>query len=89
MFGKMQASGLTEFILFIITSAIWGQSCFLVHLVLAFPQLLSYHRVFVGVGGVVVVVVVVVMTSSGSPFGEPSFTPGQQKSLMAVTFHVY
>ena len=28
----MQASGLTEFIPFICTSAIWGQSCFLVHL---------------------------------------------------------
>ena len=32
MYGKMQASGLTEFISFICTSAIWGQILLLVHL---------------------------------------------------------
>ena len=32
MSGKKQASVLTEFIPFICTSAIWGQSCFLIHL---------------------------------------------------------
>ena len=32
MYGKIQASGLTEFIAFICTSAIWAKSCFLVHL---------------------------------------------------------
>ena len=31
MFGKMQASGRTEFIPLTYTSAIWGQACFLVH----------------------------------------------------------
>ena len=30
-----------------------------------------------------------VTASSGSPFGEPSFTFGHQKSLMSVMFHVY
>ena len=41
MYGKMQASGLTEFIPFLRTSAIWDQSCFLVHFascILAAPQ---------------------------------------------------
>ena len=32
MYGKMKAPGLTEFTPFLCTSAIWGQSCFLVHL---------------------------------------------------------
>ena len=32
MYGKMQASGLTECNSFICSSAIWGQSCFFVHL---------------------------------------------------------
>ena len=32
MYGKIQASGLTEFIAFICTSAMWAKSCFLVHL---------------------------------------------------------
>ena len=31
MYGKMQASGLTEFIPFICISPIWGQSHFFVH----------------------------------------------------------
>ena len=44
MFGKMQASGLTELIPFISTSAFWGPSCFLVHMVSCIPQLLSNHR---------------------------------------------
>ena len=56
MYGKMQASRLTEFIPFIFTSAIWGQTCFLVPLqgwqitALAFPQALSSHS---GVGGTI------------------------------------
>ena len=37
MYGKMQASGLTEFTPFTCTSAIWGQSCFLVHLAACIP----------------------------------------------------
>ena len=41
MYEKMQASGLFEFILFLGSSAIWGQSCFLFTLLLAFCQLLS------------------------------------------------
>ena len=32
MYGKIQASGLTEFIAVICTSAMWAKSCFLVHL---------------------------------------------------------
>ena len=44
MHGKMQASGLTKFIPFMCTSAIWGQSCSLFTLLLAFPQLLSSHH---------------------------------------------
>ena len=40
MFGKMQASGLTEFSPFQWTSAIEGQSSFLVHLASCIPQLL-------------------------------------------------
>ena len=39
----MQASGLTDFTAFICTSAIWGQSCFLVHFASCIPQLLSNH----------------------------------------------
>ena len=37
MYGKMQASKLTEFTPFTCTSAIWGQSCFLVHFASCFP----------------------------------------------------
>ena len=37
MYGKTKASGLTEFIPFIFTSAIWGHSCFLVHLASCIP----------------------------------------------------
>ena len=37
MYEKMQASGLTEFIPFICISAIWGQSCFLVHIAACIP----------------------------------------------------
>ena len=44
MYGKMQASGLTKLIPLMCTSAIWGQSCSLFTLLLAFPQLLSSHH---------------------------------------------
>ena len=37
MYGKTKASGLTEFSPFIFTSAIWGHSCFLVHLASCIP----------------------------------------------------
>ena len=52
MYGKMQASGLTEFIPSICTSAIWGRPCFLVLLkdwqiaascIPPAPQLSSIH----------------------------------------------
>ena len=74
----MQASGLTECIPFIRTSAIWGQSCFFIHLkewqmaasrIPPAPQQSP--------------------ASTGSQLEEPSFTFGGQKSLMAVTFLVY
>ena len=40
VYGKMRASGVTEFICI---SAIWGESCFLVYLTSSIPQLLSNH----------------------------------------------
>ena len=81
----MQASGLREFIPFICTSAIWSQSCFSVHLkewpnwqmaascIPPTPQQSPWG----------------VAASTGSQFWEPSFTFGDQKSMMAVTFLVY
>ena len=77
MYGKMQASQLTELIPFICNSAIWSQSCFLVHLkewqmaascISPAPQQSPQ----------------VVAASARSQFWEPSFTFGSQKSLMAV-----
>ena len=38
MYGKTQASGLTEFIPIKCTSALWGQSGFIVHLASCIPQ---------------------------------------------------
>ena len=76
MFRKLQASGLTEFIPFLCTSAIWSQSCFLVHLASCISQLLSNHR-----GGVA--------ASAGLQVWEPLFTLGGQKLLMAGIFLVY
>ena len=80
MYGKMQVSGLTEFIPFICTSAIWGQILF-VCLFFNFshpPGLFSIHCR----GGDC-------RRSAGSqascPFWEPSVTFGGLKSLMAVT----
>ena len=83
MYGKMQASGLTECNSFICSSAIWGQSCFFVHLKewvadgcflhSPAPQQSPWW----------------VAASPGSKFWEPSLTFGGQKSLMAVTFLVY
>ena len=76
MYGKMQVSGLTEFIPLIYTSAIWGHSCFLIHLASCIPpapQLSPWG----------------VAASAGSQFWKPSFTFGGQKSLMAVTCPVY
>ena len=55
MFGKMQASGLTEIIPFMCTSALWGQTCFLAPLqgwqmtASCIPQLLSIHSGVVAV----------------------------------------
>ena len=46
MYGKMQTSGLTEFIPFVCTSAVWGQSCFIRSWQIAtscIPWLLSSH----------------------------------------------
>ena len=37
MYGEMQASGLTEFIPFKCTSAVWGHPCSLVHLASCIP----------------------------------------------------
>ena len=76
MYGKMQASGLTEFIPFLFTSAIYGQSCFLVQLASCIP-LAPQQSPWV------------VAASPGWKFWEPSFTFGGQKSRMAVTFLVY
>ena len=79
---KMQASGLTEFIPFICSSVIWGQSCFLVHLqewqmaASCLPP--APEQSPWGVEACI-----------GSQFWEPSFTFGGQKLLMAVTFLVY
>ena len=45
MYEKKQASVLTEFVPFICTSAIWGQSCFIIHLascILPAPQQLGW-----------------------------------------------
>ena len=87
MYGKIQASGLSEFIPFICTSALGGgvggaNPVFLFTLrsgrwpLLAFPQLLSNH----GRG---------LTASVGCQFWEPSFTFGGQKSTMAMIFPVY
>ena len=76
MYGKTKASGLPEFIPFIFSSAIWGHSCFLVHLASCIPpapQQSSWR----------------VAASDGSQFWGLSFTFGGQKSLIAVTFLVY
>ena len=76
MYGKTQASGLTQFIPFLCSSAIWGHSGFLVYLASwIFPAPQQSPK---GLAA-----------SSGSQFWEPSFTFGGQKSLMAVTFLIY
>ena len=69
------ASGLAESIPFTIASAVCHQPCSPARLVLASPR---SSAITLGV-----------MASSGSLFGEPSFTFGHQKSLMSVTFPVY
>ena len=77
----MQASGLTEFIPFICTSATWGQSCFLDHLKewhICYLHSPSSSAITMGVAA-----------STGSQFWEPSFTFEGQRSLMALTFFVY
>ena len=66
----MQAPGLTEFISFICTTAIWGQSCFLGHLTL--HSLSSF--------------VITTEGGSKITVWELPFTVGGQKSLMVVTF---
>ena len=84
MYGKMQASGLAEFIPFTCTSAIWGQIQFPcsprgmqpLKFLLDFSQLLSSHLEGVA-------------ASVRSQFWEPSFTFGGQKSLMAVIILLY
>ena len=75
VYGKMQASGLAEFIPFIGTSAIWGQPCPLVHLASCIPP--APQQSLWGM-----------VASAGSVFLETSFTFGGQKSLMVVTFLV-
>ena len=76
----MQASGLTWFNPSICSSAIWGQPCFLAPLkerqmaASCFPQLLSNHH-----GA---------WQHPLDQLWEPSFTTGDQKSLLAVTFLV-
>ena len=75
MYGKRQASWLSEFIPSYAPQLSGANPVFLFTLLLAFPQLLSNHC-----GGMA--------ASDGSQFGEPSFTFGGQKSLMAVTFLV-
>ena len=76
----MQASGLPEVIPFFALSgtisAIWDHFCFLVHLapcVPPAPQQSPWQMT----------------ASAGSQFWEPSFTFGDQKLLMAVTFLAY
>ena len=76
MYGKMQDSGFTEFIPFICTSAIWGQSCFLVDLASCIPPAPQQSPWEVA-------------ASPESQFWESSFTFGGQKSLMTVTFLIY
>jgi len=80
MYGKMQASGLTDFIPFTCTSG--AKYCFLVHLkewqmaapcIPPTPQRSPWE----------------VAASIGSQFWEPSFTFGGQKLMVAVTFLVY
>ena len=75
----MQASGLTEFISFICTSAIWGQILFLVYLrewqmaaacISPAPQ-----QSPCGAGGLCWISGIILR------FGEPSFTFGCQKPL--------
>ena len=73
----MQASGLPGLIPFRCTSAVWGQSCLLVHFTSCIPpapQQSPWRRA---------------VASGGWKFWEPSFTLGGQTSLMAVTFLVY
>ena len=72
----LQASGLTEFIPCLFTSAICGQACFLVHLASCTPP--APQQAPWGMAA-----------SPGWKFWEPSFKFGGQKSLMAVTFLVY
>ena len=79
MYGKMQVSVLTEFFLspFTYIPKISGASPIsLFTILLAFPQLLSNPH-----GGW--------EYPLGLQFGEPSFTFGGQKLLMAVPFLVY
>ena len=65
------------------TSAIWGQSCFLVHLKewqMAASCIPSSSSA-ITIGGW--------QASAGSQFWKPSFTFGGQKLLMAMILHVY
>ena len=74
MYGKMQAAGLTEFIPFICTSAIWSNPVSLFTLLLASPQLLSNYC-----GG---------WLHPLDQFLESSFIFGGKKLLIAVAFLV-
>ena len=71
----MQASGLTDSFLSYAPQLSGGQSLFIS--LRAFPQLFSNHHGGWGVAA-----------CAGLQFGEPSFTFGGQKSLMAVTFFI-
>ena len=68
----MQASGLIEFIPFIHTSAIWGQSCCHVHLA---SCIAPAPQQFIGGGSICWITVL----GASFPFGD-------QKSPMTVTF---
>ena len=73
--GKTHASGLAAFTPLSCTSAVWGQPCFLAHLVACIPS--APQQSSQGVAA-----------SAGSQFWESSFIYRGQKLLMAVSFLV-
>ena len=83
MHEKMQASGLSEFIAFIYSSAICGHIQFFCspEEVVDGYSLHSPSSSAITIGGVA--------ASIGSQFGETLFMFGGQKLLMGVTFIVY
>ena len=75
MYGKVQASGLTESIPSLCSSAIWGQSFFLVHLAACMP--LAPQQLPLGGGSILWIMALGALIHICS-----------QKSLVAVTFLV-